>query len=159
MATTTGNQDVAGRTGGGTGPASHPAPARGEVGLGALWFGLFGAPGAWSVQLLVDYAVAAHTCFPRLYPLAIPTIGHGGLRATTVVVSVVFLAIGVLAGLTALRSWRATRHETGGHGHWALDTGEGRTRFMAMSGLITSAIFVIAMLVNTASALTVSPCW
>jgi len=32
-------------------------------------------------------------------------------------------------------------------------------RFMAMSGLITSSIFVVAMLVNTASALTVSPCW
>lgn len=137
----------------------HPAPERGVVALGTLWFGLFGAAAAWSVQSLVNYVVAAHTCFPRLYPLDTPTIGRAPLWWITVIVSLVALAIGVLGGLAALRSWRATRHEKGGHAHWALETGEGRTRFMASAGLVTSGIFIIAILVNAASAIVVTPCW
>lgn len=142
-----------------TGAPKHPAPERHSIALGTLWFGLFGAAVAWSVQLLVDYVVAAHSCYPRLYPLATPTIGRAPLWWITVIVSVLMLIVGVLGGLAAVRSWSATRHETGGHTQWALDTGEGRTRFMATAGLVTSAIFIVAMLVNTAAAITVTPCW
>jgi len=142
-----------------TGAPTHPAPARNSIALGTLWFGLFGAAVAWSVQLLVDYVVAAHSCFPQLYPLDTPTMGRAPLWWITVIVSVLMLVVGVLGGLAAVRSWSATRHETGGHTQWALDTGEGRTRFMATAGLVTSAIFVVAMLVNTASAIVVRPCW
>lgn len=142
-----------------TGAPTHPAPARDRIALGTLWFGLFGAAVAWSVQLLVDYVVAAHSCFPRLYPLDTPTIGRAPLWWITVIVSVVMLIVGVLGGLAAVRSWTATRHETGGHTQWALDTGEGRTRFMATAGLVTSAIFIVAILVTTASAIVVTPCW
>jgi hypothetical protein len=142
-----------------TGAPKHPAPARDQIALGTLWFGLFGAAAAWSVQTVANYVVASHTCFPRLYPLATPTIGRAALWWIVVIVSLVALVIGVLGGLAALRSWRATREETGGHAHWALETGEGRTRFMASAGLVTSGIFIIAILVNAASAVLVNPCW
>lgn len=154
----TGRHGGAGEDAGG-GEPGHPAPARNSVGLLPLWFGLFGAAAAWSVQEIVDYSIAAHTCYPRLYPLDAPTVGRGALWGITIAVSVAMLAVGIAAGLSAVHAWRQTREETGGHSSWALDTGEGRTRFMAMSGLLTSVVFVLGMLVHTATILSVSPCW
>lgn len=142
-----------------SGPPKHPSPERNRVALGTLWFGLFGAAAAWSVQTLVNYVVAAHTCYPKLYPLDTPTIGPAALWWVTVIVSLVMLVVGVLGALAAVRSWSVTRHETGGHTQWALDTGAGRTRFMATAGLVTSAIFIVAILVNGAASVVVSPCW
>ncbi|MGI8509426.1 MAG: hypothetical protein ACR2MQ_08880 [Gemmatimonadaceae bacterium] len=143
----------------GSGEPSHPAPARNAIGLLPLWFGLFGAPAAWSVQELIDYPIAAHTCYPRLYPLPSPTIGHGALWGITMAVSVVALVVAIAAGLVAVHVWRQTREETGGHSSWALDTGEGRTRFMALSGLLTSVAFILGILAHTATILSVPPCW
>lgn len=156
--TTTPHRDDRPATGG-NGEPGHPAPARGSVHHAALWFGLFGAPAAWSVQELVNFPIAAHTCYPRMYPLHAPTIGHGAVWGSTMAVSVVTLLIGVAAGLVALHAWRQTRAETGGHSHWLLDTGEGRTRFMAVSGLLTSVLFVLGILVHTAAILALPPCW
>jgi len=143
----------------GDGRPGHPAPHRANVRSAILWFGLFGAPAAWSVQELVNYAFAAHACYPRMFPLAVPTMGHARLWILTIVVSMVAIAVAVAAGVAALSSWRSTRGETGGHAHWALDTGEGRTRFMAVSALMTSALFLLAILVHTATILVLRPCW
>ena len=58
----------------------HPAPARRQVPLSALWFGFVGAPAAWSVQTLVNLSLTSHTCYPRLTPLLTPTTGgHRGI--------------------------------------------------------------------------------
>ena len=146
-------------------PSTHPAPARVHVGLAALWFGLFGGPAAWSLQTLINLPVAAHGCFPRLEPLSSP-IG-GGVRASVIIVSVMALAICVAAAAVAFRSWRRTRDEHqasagSARGHapaTALaETGEGRTRFMALAGVVTSLTFVVVILVHTASIFLVSPC-
>lgn len=139
--------------------AGHPAPERNKVALSALWFGLFGAPAAWAVQTLVNYSIAAHVCYPRTVPLGAPTIGRGAMWAVLVGISVVMLIIGIAAGLTAFHTWQRTSHESGGHTYWVLDTGDGRTRFMAISALMTSSVFVLAMLVHVASVLTITPCW
>lgn len=143
----------------GTTAARHPAPARHQVGRWALWFGLFGAPAAWSAQTVVNYVAASHTCYPNLYPLATPTIGHTGLTAVVVAVSILALIVALAAGVVSLASWRETRDETGGQSHWALDTGEGRTRFMAMSGILLSVMFLITIIVHGAAAALTTPCW
>ncbi len=150
------NQDQG--SGGPAGHPGHPAPARGRVSSFVLWFGLFGAPAAWSVQLLVNYPMAAHTCFPRLIPLASPTIGHGGLTTATTIVSIVAILVAIAAGVAAIAAWRQTSGESGGQAHWLLDTGEGRTRFMAASGLMTSGLFLLAIIVHTISIFTVAQC-
>lgn len=139
--------------------ARHPAPARHQVPVVALWFGLFGAPAAWSVQSIVNYVLASHTCFPKLYPLVTPTIGHTGLAAVVVGVSIAALLVGIATLVTSIWSWRETRHETGGQSHWAIDTGEGRTRFMALSGILLSVMFTISILVHGAAAALTNPCW
>lgn len=145
---------------------AHPAPARGVVRPMFLWFGLFGGPAAWTVQTLANTAVAAHACYPRLTPTERPVTG--GLFAITLIVSLVAVAVSIAALLVAWRSWSRTRHEhqeqSGGASehaaqHAALETGEGRTRFMALSGVLMSITFLVAVLAHTASVLIVGPCW
>lgn len=144
---------------------AHPAPARNDVSKGLLWFGLIGAPFAWTDQTLVDLAVTSHGCYPRLFPLATPALA--GLRAIVLTVSIAALIVCIAAGMAALKTWRQTRHEHQGssgkgeqHGHAAalLETGEGRTRFLALSALMTSIVFTIAVLAHGVSILIVGPC-
>lgn len=143
----------------------HPAPARGDVPLSWLWFGFAGAPAAWSVQTLVNLPLAAHSCYPRLTPLTTPTTGS--LRGIAFVVSLVALAMCAAATVVAWRSWWRTREEhqqrTGrGQQHEPssalLETGEGRTRFMALAGVLTSVTFLVVSAVNTAAIFLVTPC-
>ena len=145
--------------------SAHPAPARDQVSQGLLWFGLAGGPAAWTVQTLVDLAVTSHGCYPRLFPLEAPILA--GLRGIVTTVSLAALIVCLVAAFAATRSWSQTRHEhqanSGAgekHGPEAalLETGEGRTRFLALSGLLTSIVFTIAVLAHTISIFIVGPC-
>lgn len=143
----------------------HPAPARREVRLSTLWFGLVGAPAAWSVQTLVNLPLSAHACYPRLTPLSAPMTA--GLRGIAFVVSLAALALCLAAAAVAWRTWWRTRgeHQQGsgrGREHQPssalLETGEGRTRFMALAGVLTSITFLVVSAANTAAIFLVSPC-
>lgn len=145
--------------------AGHPAPARGEVASWALWLGLLGGPAAWSAQTLIDLAISAHGCYPQLYPLRAPVIV--GVRVIALAVSVVSVIVCVAALLVAWRSWRRTRgehQENSGRGREheartaALETGEGRTRFMALAGLLTSATFTLVAALHLVTIVIVPPC-
>lgn len=156
-------------TRGGERPASareHPAPERHRVSPLALWFGLAGAPAAWSVQTLIDLPMSSHACFPSLFPLQVPATG--ALRGLLFVVGVGAIIVSVAALVTAARSWQRTReeHQSGagkgsrhGHGTALAETGEGRTRFMAAAGVLTSLTFLFVSVANTAVVfLVIPPC-
>ena len=143
----------------------HPAPARGHVAPAALWFGIFGGPAAWTIQTLVDLPLASHACFPRLEPLARPVL-HG-MQGIVLVVSLLAVAVSIAAGLVAWRSWSRTRAEQqegagkgSDHDHPSalLETGEGRTRFMALCGVLTSIVFVVVTAAQLATVMLVAPC-
>lgn len=134
----------------------HPAPSRGAVPLWILWLGIFAAPLVWAVQSLVNTALTSHACYPDGVPLVRPA--DGGLWTILVVVSLTTLLVQAVAGSVAWRSWRATRQEASGREHQALDTGEGRTRFMAMAGMLTSALFVLVSVGHTVTLFLVPPC-
>jgi hypothetical protein len=124
----------------------HPAPGRHLVGLGALWFGLFGAAVAWSVQELVSFAVVSHSCYPDWHPRSAPTIG--GTWTIALIVSLVMVLLGAGAGFTAWRSARRTGEAGGGGVHHQLDVGERRAHFMATGGLVVSGLVLFAILLN-----------
>ncbi|MFN2637792.1 MAG: hypothetical protein ABR585_12275 [Gemmatimonadaceae bacterium] len=145
--------------------AEHPAPARNAAALPGLWFGFLAGPGAWTVQSLLDSALTAHECFPRLSPLSSPSIG--GLRGLLFAVCLVAVALCIAGAAVAWRDWKRTREELHGSSGKArhqtqpaalLETGEGRTRFMALSGVLTSLTFLIVVIANTASIFLVTPC-
>jgi hypothetical protein len=134
----------------------HPAPMRGQVSLLRLWFGLFGAPVAWSVQTLVSYSLASYACYPTLAPRSVPL--YGGLWWMLLVVGLATVAVEIVAISVAANSWRRTRGETGGGGHRALETGEGRTRFMAIAGIMLGVVILLVSLVHVANLFLVPPC-
>jgi hypothetical protein len=146
------------------GKAGHPAPERELARLSALWFGLFGGFAAWTVQTLVNLPVAAHGCFPRLEPLASPVTE---VRGAASAVSVVAVLVSAAAVLVAWRTWSRTRQEhqqssgSGStEGQWAalLETGEGRTRFMALAGVLTSGAFLLITIATACAIFLVQPC-
>jgi hypothetical protein len=136
--------------------AVHPAPAVRVATPAALWFGLFGAPVAWSLQLLASYALVAHGCYPDAAPMTMPVVP--GLRALVLGTGAAALAVALLAGVSAWRSWRATRREHEGEHEALLEAGEGRTRFMALAGILLSAVFVLGIVMNVVPLLLLRPC-
>jgi hypothetical protein len=125
-----------------TDPA-HPSPLREEISLASFWFGILGAPLAWTIQEIVSYIGTSTQC---------KADGSSTIPAHTDTVWQSLLAINLLAMLLALfatgvavYNWQKVRHEMSGNAHDLLDEGEGRTRFLAMFGLLTSAGFVIGL--------------
>lgn len=136
----------------------HPSPGRDRVRLGPLFFGLVGGPAAWITQLVVSYGLASYSCYPRQHPLVrVPAGWHGiwyGLLALNV------LAILVIISATAVswQHWRVTRQEHSGPAQHALEAGEGRTRFLALVGIMTGLGFIVAALFDTVVLLAVPQC-
>lgn len=134
------------------GPAaapSHPSPQRGRVGLVATFFGLWAAPAAWVGQLIVNYGLASYACYPRYVPHAHAVAGWGGIWWGLLAINVVAILAAAAGGVVAYRDWQATRHEHAGRGGHVLETGEGRTRFLAILGIMTSAGFLAAVIFDT----------
>jgi len=121
----------------------HPAPHRSRVPLVALLFGLAAAPLAWNAQVLFSSALAGFVCYPHATPLAAPL--WSGSRPIQLAVNLAGIVIALAAGLVAWRAWRITKEERPGSIHHLLELGEGRTRFMALAGMLTSALFLIAL--------------
>lgn len=134
----------------------HLASRRHGVRLRALWFGLFGGPAFWTVQLLVNYVVTAHFCYPKDLPLPEPT--YGGMWAIVVVVNGLMLLGTLGAGATAFACWRRARAEMSGRHNELLEDGTGRTRFMAYSGMLTSGLFLFAIIMSSMSSFIVPAC-
>ncbi len=134
----------------------HPAPHRARVGLAALLFGIAAAPAAWDAQLLLSVALSGHACYPRERLLPAPL--WSGLWSILLAISVAGIAISLAGGVIAWRSWRSTRQERPGSAHHLLESGDGRTRFMAMCGLLTSAAFLLALIFGTAALFVVPLC-
>jgi len=118
--------------------------------LPRLWFGIFGAPAGWAVQLIVDYAIVAHACYPARVPLADPVIGAA--RGISFGVACVCLAVAVLALWTASRSVLAATHSA------SEGASAGRVRFMATAGLIVSVLFTFAIVMAALPLITRSAC-
>jgi len=129
------------------GDASHPAPQRDRVGLVLLLFGVAIAPIAWSLQLQLGYGFASHGCYPVDAPLSAPL--WQSLRPSLIALSVLAILLGISGIAVSIRSWKRTRREKPGSGQELLSAGEGRTRFLAMSGMLVSGLFIIAVVLET----------
>ncbi|ODR93391.1 hypothetical protein AUC71_05245 [Methyloceanibacter marginalis] len=121
----------------------HPAPHRERVLLAALIFGLLAAPLAWALQLVINYAASSYVCFPGDVPHT--GVGEDRVWMILLMVELVALAVAIAGAAVAERSWNTTRHETSGHAQAMVDVGHGRTRFLAMWGLMLSIGFALAI--------------
>src|SRR6185503_3538997 len=120
-----------------------PAP----VSLPRLWFGLFGAPAAWALQLIANYAIVAHACYPATVPLAHPVIASA--HELAIAISFACLLVAVSALLAARGSVRQTSDVGRSTPADTRDARPGRTHFMAVAGLIVSVLFTFAVLMSS----------
>lgn len=114
--------------------------ARGR-GVTALWIGFLGGPAVWFFHLVVSYSLVRYVCFT----------GAMWLMHLTTVVSL--LAMGAVIWL-AWRNWRDTGKplDAGGSGM------EGRSRFMALLGLLFAVASLLLIVVQGSPNFVLDPC-
>jgi hypothetical protein len=138
-------------------PGREPADA-GVMRAGALWFGLFGAPFFWSTQLIITYALAAHTCYPRHAPLLM--FASPAARAAVCTVIVAALGGSATATAVAVRNCRSARFgRAGAEAARDATVRAGRTRFMAYAGVLLGALFTGGVVMSGAAVLLLPMCW
>lgn len=132
------------------------APA--VVGLAPLWFGLLAGPVAWTLQLLVDYPLVAHYCFPDAAKRVVPTLDS--LHLLVIIVSLLALAVAIAALLTANRSWRESGGEFGTERTELTEEAppSGRVRFMSLGGILASGLTIIGIVMHGGFVLMLPPC-
>ncbi|HEX4293586.1 MAG TPA: hypothetical protein VHZ29_05585 [Rhizomicrobium sp.] len=123
----------------------HPTVYRSRGLLLALWFGIGAAPAFWFLQLVLGYWAWAQRC----YPADAPVSGQASaLPATLMAFDALCVAIAVAGFVASFLVWRPLRAETPA-GTVLVHIGEGRTRFLAVWGMLSSGCFLIAILFAT----------
>ena len=114
---------------------NHPAPLRGRASPLLVAAGLFAAPIAWSLQLLISYALIGDRCDAPL---------TGPVKTILFIAGVLAIVATLIGLIAAYHTWRQTRDEGQGSYHEGLTSGVGRTRFLGLCGLVASSIFAVA---------------
>jgi hypothetical protein len=127
--------------------AAHPSPHRARVSFAALMFGMTAAPIFWLGQLILGYGVSAVVCYGSNHPT---TIASGAaLRLAFYAFDTIAVMAAIAGGIVSYSSWRAVKEEKEGGQHHAIDAGEGRARFMALWGLLSSVCFLVGIIFAT----------
>jgi len=141
-------------------PREHPAPHRDRVSPWKALLVLAAGPAAWIFQLAVDFGVATSVCEQDGAPHAAPSAASWGAEDVFLVcVNLACLAITLVAGFAALAAWRRSHTEKPGDANAVLDVGEGRTRFLALCGMLTATAFAVAIAFDTAWPFFIPSCW
>jgi hypothetical protein len=122
----------------------HPAPHADRVKLGELFFGVLAGPLAWYLQLCAGYALASTPCFRDGVRVAAPLEVLQWTRPAMIAAMLAGAVIALLAVGVSWRALRRTRQETGGGSAHLLEMGTGRTRFLALWGVLLGGAFAIA---------------
>ncbi|HKR01702.1 MAG TPA: hypothetical protein VJT09_13570 [Pyrinomonadaceae bacterium] len=125
--------------------SERKAKAEGEFkatgGILRLWAGLLTAPLAFLLHLQINYALVTQLCQSE-HTLILP------------LVTLAFLLIAAGGGLIALVNWRATGTEWPGEESGVTE----RSRFMAVVGLLISALVVFALIWQLIPQFIFDPC-
>lgn len=123
-----------------------PSPHKHLVSDAAVFAALLASPLAWSAQLLLNYGLASHACFPREAPRESLTQGWAWLHSGLLAINLAALAVAIAGTVAAFYLWRRTRAEAeGDHAH-LLEAGQGRTRFFAIWGVWSGVWFILQIL-------------
>jgi hypothetical protein len=119
---------------------SQPPASPAYVSENALWIGLLGGPLAWLVQLAVSYPLVPLSC----------AIEWGAIFH---LITLITALAAIAAGSTAWQAWQRAPAPSG-----PTDTRLARQRFMALSGVLTSALFLATILAQWLPVWFLSPC-
>ncbi len=135
---------------------AHPAPHRDNVSATMHFWGLFTGPVVWGLQFVVNFALASHTCYPGATPLNTPAWHSAWI--VILLLNLLAAVLALAAAVLSYRHWQVTRTEHQGDAGHAIEAGEGRTRFLALWGVMTGLGFFVAILFNTLALFMVPEC-
>jgi hypothetical protein len=101
------------------------------------WYGVLGAPLAWTVELLAGYGVQEAGCETGSTPTSLSQNANSAIGAITVVMLLVALG-GLVAAHATARALRAGE----------IPDPRGRVAFMARFGTIASLLFTLAIVLS-----------
>jgi|GEM_PF-6643837 hypothetical protein len=116
-------------------PATHVD--KNSTPTAALLFGVFSAPLAWAVQLASNFALAATACFDHGVALHLVRQARWNSRAPMLAVNLVAIAVAAAAMIVSHRAFRRANLRS---------AGMSSARSLGAAGLMSCAVFVIAML-------------
>ena len=143
-----------------TSPEVRVIPRSGGAWRSLLAYGLLVPPLVWAVELELNYGLASHACFPSEAPRASFLLGWEHIWVVLLAVNLVCLAVGAIGLVTSGFSWRRLRGENpvaGEVGGVAFPSQE-RLKAFAVSGLLVSGVFTVAILFNTVYLWALSTC-
>jgi hypothetical protein len=110
-----------------------------------VWFALLGPPLAWALQFVLGYGVTEAACPPGK--------ATGSVNGWTIALTVAAALVTVLAGLSAIRVYRATSDVE-------LDGAppEGRIYFMSIVALTITPLFLAIIVMNGVGVLALDKC-
>ena len=115
----------------------------------ALWFGVLGAPAAWTVQLIVNYSLEEwFACAPSTTTRG--QVAGAEVPAVAVAVSGVLTVVALAAGLVAWSCYRRIRADG--------DEATTRARWMALAGIMNSILYLIVILASFGPPLLLDVC-
>lgn len=122
----------------------HPVEQQAPVSQWTIWVGLLGAAGAWALHLVYSYALVPAAC----------TAGMGPLM---------YLGIPVFLGLAAgagFLSWRMFAISRNPESRTTIEHVQAmqRLRFMALSGLAMTALFMMVIVAQSVPIIVQDPC-
>jgi hypothetical protein len=135
--------------------APHPSPHRSRVPLVLVWLGFVTGPVVWALAMTLTYGFSSYACYPATDRLRTPVSELSWVPTFATTVYVIAIVLTVVAGAVAWHTWRITRGEAAGH---PLEIGEGRSRFLGLWGLMTSAVFAGLLAFDVINTLLVPPC-
>ena len=105
-----------------------------------LWFGVLGAPLAWTIQLLLTYSLEEWFACSRSVQDSGEVLGLGVRTVATAITSALAL-VALAAGIVSVSCFRNLRRKSGGD---ALE----RAHWMALAGIMNSVLYLMIILLS-----------
>jgi hypothetical protein len=121
-----------------------------------ILLGLFGAPAAWTAQIGLSEPLAAYACYPYRTPLSAPL--WEGLPWLLAAINMACIGLALFSGGMGWSAWRQAGRRPVGAGGLPAGSSKERNRFLAMLGLMSSFIFIAAVIFNACALLLVPLC-
>jgi hypothetical protein len=135
------------------------APSHGErIGWLALVFALVGGPGAWFMQICAGYMLANGPCFPHDSRRIAPPHAFDWTWPALIALLILGVLIALAAFAVAFGAWRRTPPDNPASEEPVRIDVIGRTRFLALWGMIYGASFAVATLVNAVAYILLPRC-
>jgi hypothetical protein len=136
----------------------NAAPHAHRVKLHESFFGIFGGPLAWYLQLCSGYALASEPCFKAGDRVTAPIPALNWTLAAMILTVGAAVAIALLSLAVSRRAYQRTKDQASGQtAHW-VDAGAGRAHFLALWGMLLGGAFAVVTAITGVAFLTLPRC-